>query len=157
MAVTRRLCIILRCCHRLDTLPVGACQNFAWWLPLSLPVPAPALQALVRQMFVLGFGRRLAQLLINCGGDLPRWLFRGSSSRVICMSSYSCLIQSLAVNLLNALVKYQTPHSHWWCIIIFPRGLLPGAGGPSAIISSIRLEHVAIDAWSSVLCSFELL
>ena len=62
-------------------------------LPLGLLVPAPARQARVRQLFVPGLGRRLAQVLVNCGGCLPRWSLRGSSSRVVCMSSYSCLIQ----------------------------------------------------------------
>ena len=122
--------------HKFEVVPqVGhvtsrCVPKVAWWSPLGLFVPAPARQALVGQLVAPGLGRRLAQLLVNCGGGLLRWLFRSSSLRVICMSSYSCLIQSLAVNLLNALVKYQTPHSHWWCIVFFPLGLRLGAGSP---------------------------
>ena len=67
-------------------------------LPLGLRVPASVRQARVHQMFVPGFGRRLAQLLVNCGEGFPRWPCRGPLLRVVCMSSYSCLIQLRVVN-----------------------------------------------------------
>ena len=77
-------------------------------LSLGLRVPAPVRQARIRQLFVLGFGRRLAQLLVNCGEGLPRWPCRGSLLRVVCMSSYSCLIKLGAVNWFNSLVILNT-------------------------------------------------
>ena len=110
-AVTRRLCIIFRMVPQAGLVTSRCLPNLPGGPLLSSVVPALARQALVRQLFVLGFGRRLAQLLVSCGGGLPRWPLRDSSPRVVCMSSYSCLIQWRAVSLPNALVNTKH-HTH---------------------------------------------
>ena len=125
--------------------------KFAWWSS-SLACPCPLL--LVR----LSYAKCLC---LDLGGDSPScWstvveVFLVGRSVARLRASFACphtvaLFNSvLSVGLTR--LSYQTPHSHWWCIIIFPRGLMPGAGSPVQLASSIWLEDVAIAAWSSVL------